>query len=178
MIWIWHKHDIRIKLKKILYKVYIHRYLITHPPPRPCEMSDFARMPLECYLGLMFHCWRILRLLVSKFHEAPNLGLPGKMSHLISPKSYTNNWSWVLNGLWYVYICILYVSMYIYIYEYIVKYFCDPHRVTGHWLANLADPPGSLHGFTGHGASTLKSTRWMIEGEMTSLHKGSYMGVS
>ena len=146
--------------------------------PRPCEMSAFARMPLECYLGLMFHCWRILRLLVSKFHEAPNLGLPGKMSHLISQKSYIKQQ--VLSSEWfmiYIYascmsLCIyvyIYIYIYIYIYEYIVKYFCDPHRVTGHWLANLAGPPGSLHGFTGHGASTLKSTRWMVEGEMTSL---------
>ena len=98
-------------------------------------------------------------------------GLPGKTSHLISPKSYikqqllSSEWSMI-----YIYICIVCL--------YIVKYFCDPHRVTGHWLANLADPPGSLHGFTGHGASTLKSTRWMIEGEMTSLQNWSYMGVS
>ena len=91
-----------------------------------------------------------------------------------------NNRFSVLKGFWYIYIYASCMSLCIdiYIYAYIVKYFCDPHRVTGHWLANLAGPPGSLHGFTGHGASTLKSTRWMIEGEMTSLQKWSYMGVS
>ena len=132
MIWIQYKHNIRIKLKKILYKVYIHIYILSFYILIWCikciEVETTTKALWDVRLcqdafgvlpGLDVSLLENSEAVGFEVSWSTKFGLPGKMSHLISPKSYTNNSFWVLNGLWYVYIYASCMSLCIYVHIWI-----------------------------------------------------------